>query len=195
MNYREHILVVDDDPALLEQTELILYEQYQVSLAISGRQALSYLERGQPADLILLDILMPEMDGYKTMEAIRRLPGRQNTPVIFLTSLTDAESELQCLDCGAADYITKPCNPRVLLARIARRLETGFQLDEKKLEALPDQLTDTEWKVAKLLAQSYSNDEICQELHYALDTVKKIVSHILEKLQIHNRKEIRKYLK
>ena len=195
MKHLEHILVVDDDPALLEQTESILYPQYRVSLAISGRQALSYLERGQDADLILLDILMPEMDGYETMKAIRALPGHRSTPVIFLTSLSDTESELQGLDSGAADYIVKPCNPRILLARIARRLETGFQLDEEKLNALPEQLTDSEWKVAKLLARSYSNDEICQELHYALDTVKKIVSHILEKLQIQSRKEIRKYLK
>ena len=195
MKHREHILVVDDDPALLEQTEGILYPEYQVSLAISGRQALSYLERGQDADLILLDILMPDMDGYETMKAIRRLPAHRVTPVIFLTSLSDTESELQGLDSGAADYITKPYNPRILLARIARRLETGFQLDEKKLDALPEQLTDSEWKVARLLARSYSNDEICQELHYALDTVKKLVSHILEKLQIKSRKEIKIYLK
>lgn len=195
MKHLEHILVVDDDPALLEQTESILYPQYQVSLAISGRQALNYLERGQDADLILLDILMPEMDGYETMKAIRSLPAHRSTPVIFLTSLSDTESELQGLDSGAADYIVKPCNPRILLARIARRLETGFQLDEEKLNALPEQLTDSEWKVAKLLARSYSNDEICQELHYALDTVKKIVSHILDKLQIQSRKEIKKYLK
>ena len=195
MTHREHILVIDDDPALLERTESILYPEYQVSLALSGRQALSYLERGEDADLILLDILMPELDGYETLKAIRELPGHRVTPVIFLTSLSDTESELQGLDSGAADYIVKPCNPRILLARIARRLETGFQLDEKKLDTLPEQLTDTEWKVAKLLARSYSNDEICQELHYALDTVKKIVSRILEKLQIQNRKEIRKFLK
>ena len=195
MKHREHILVVDDDPALLERTEGILYPQYQVSLALSGQQALSYLERGQEADLILLDILMPEMDGYETMRRIRELPAHRTTPVIFLTSLTDTESELQGLESGAADYITKPFNPRILMARIARRLENGFQLDEKKMDALPEQLTDAEWKVARLLARSYSNDEICQELHYALDTVKKIVSRILEKLQIQNRKEIKKFLK
>ena len=138
---------------------------------------------------------MPEMDGYETMKAIRSLPAHRSTPVIFLTSLADTESELQGLDSGAADYIVKPCNPRILLARIARRLETGFQLDEEKLNALPEQLTDSEWKVAKLLARSYSNDEICQELHYALDTVKKLVSRVLEKLEIKSRKEIKKYLK
>ena len=195
MIYQAHILVVDDDPALLEQAELILEERYAVSLAVSGRQALSYLERGQEADLILLDILMPELDGYATLEAIRRIPGYQNVPVIFLTSLSDPDSELQGLAAGADDFISKPFDTRVLLARVERRLRNGFQFDEEKLAALPEPLTDTEWKVAKLLARSYSNDEICQELHYALDTVKKIVSRILEKLQIQNRKEIRKFLK
>ena len=169
MNYREHILVVDDDPALLEQTELILYERYQVSLAISGSQAISYLKRGQPVDLILLDILMPEMDGYQTMQEIRKLPGHQLTPVIFLTSLSGPEAELQCLDCGAADYITKPYDPRVLLARIARRLENGFQLDEKKLEQLAEPLSDVEWQVARLLNQQR---KFCSHLYFS-NTFKK----------------------
>ena len=195
MTYQSHILVVDDDPTLLEQAELLLDSQYQISLAISGRQALSFLERGQDVDLILLDILMPDMDGYQTMEAIRKIHGCEHTPIMFLTSLTDPEAELQCITSGAVDYITKPFDPRILLARISRRLESGFQLDQAMLEALPEQLTDTEWKVAKLLARSYSNDDICQELHYALDTVKKLVSHVLEKLQIKSRKEIKKYLK
>ena len=195
MKYQPHILIIDDDPALLEQAEMLLEHSYQVSLAISGPQALAYLKRGQEADLVLLDILMPEMDGYKTMEEIRKIPGHQKTPIIFLTSLTDSESELQGLSSGAADFITKPFDSRILQVRIERRLESSFQLDETKLEALPDKLTDAEWKVAKLLARSYSNDEICQELHYALDTVKKLVSRILEKLQIKNRKEIKKYLK
>ena len=195
MNYQAHILIVDDDPALLEQAEMILEDKYQVSLAISGAQALSYLKRGQEADLILLDFLMPEMNGYETMQEIRNIPTHKKTPIVFLTSLTNPESELKCLVSGASDYITKPFDPRVLLARIARRLDNRFQLDEEKLKALPEDLTDTEWKVAKLLARSYSNDDICQELHYALDTVKKLVSHVLEKLQIKNRKEIKKYLK
>ena len=195
MTHREHILVVDDDPALLEQAERILSERYEVSLAVSGKQALAYLQRQQPADIILLDVLMPEMDGYETLEAIRELPGCGKIPVIYLTSLTDSDSELQCFSSGAVDFITKPFDSRVLLARIDQRLRTGNQLDEKKLAALPEPLTDTEWRVARLLARSYSNDEICRDLHYALDTVKKLVSRILEKLQIHSRKEIKKFVK
>ena len=195
MTYQPKILVIDDDPSLLEQAELLLDQKYQVSLARSGQQALSFLERGQDTDLILLDILMPDMDGYETLQAIRELPYCRETPVIFLTSLSDPDSELQCLSSGAADYIRKPFNARILLARIERRLKDSFQLDEVKLDALPEKLTDTEWRIAKLLARSYSNDDICQELHYALDTVKKSVSHILDKLEIKNRREIKRYLK
>ena len=195
MTYQARILVVDDDPALLEQAEMILEDEYEVSLAVSGKQAVSFLERGQDADLILLDVLMPEMDGFKTMEAIREIPGCSEIPIIFLTSLTDSESELQCLASGAADYIPKPFDPRILTLRIARRLQNRCQLDNVLLEQLPEPLTEAEWRVAKLLARSYSNDDICQELHYALDTVKKLVSHVLDKLQIKNRREIKKYLK
>ena len=195
MDYREHILVVDDDISLLEQAEAFLSRKYEVSVAASGEQAIRYLQRGMPADLILLDILMPEKDGYQTLREIRELLNGCNIPVIFLTSLNDADSELQGLSEGAADYITKPFNPEVLLARVALRLHTGNQLDEKKLEALPEPLTDAELKVARLLARSHTNKEIASELHYAVDTVKKLVSGILEKLDITNRKEIRKYLK
>lgn len=195
MQHREHILVVDDDALLLEQAEKLLSEKYQVSLSISGEQALSYLERTPSVDLILLDVLMPVMDGYETLKHIREIESCRNTPVIFLTSLTDAESEIQGLNSGAADFITKPFDQRILLARIEVSLHTGYQLDEEKLAALSEPLTDSEWKVAKLLARSYTNDEICCELHYAVDTVKKIVSKILEKLQIKNRREIKKFLK
>lgn len=195
MSYQEHILVVDDDPALLEQAEDILSPRYLVSLAVSGRQALDYLRRGQRADLILLDILMPDLDGYKTLDAIRAIPGCETIPVIFLTSLTDSSSELQGLSAGAADYITKPFHTPILLARVELRLRTGHQLDEKKLAALKEPLTENELKAARLLAYSYSNEEIAQEMHYAVDTVKKMVSRILEKLDIKSRKEIRDFLK
>ena len=193
--YREHILVIDDDPALLEQAEYILSERYAVSLANSGKQGVSFLEKGGRADIILLDIIMPDLDGFQTLDAIRSIDGCEKIPVIFLTSLSDAESELHGLRSGATDYITKPYNPLVLLARVELRLKTGNRLDEKKLAELAEPLTNVEHKVAILLARSYSNEEIAKELHYALDTVKKLVSRILEKLNIKSRKDIKKYLK
>lgn len=194
MIYKDHILVVDDDLTLLEQAEQILSENYIVSLANSGEQAIKYLKSGQEADLILLDILMPNMDGFQTLKAIQKLEGWM-PPVIFLTSVCGIDSEIKGLDIGAADYITKPFSPQVLLARLKARLNTRDRLDYDKLRALPFPLTESEYKVAKLLARSYSNEEIAEDMHYALDTVKKLVSRVLEKLNIKNRKEIKLYLR
>lgn len=194
MIYKDHILVVDDDLTLLEQAEQILSDNYLVSLANSGEQAIKYLKSGQEANLILLDILMPNMDGYQTLKAIQKLEGWM-PPVIFLTSVCGIDSEIKGLDIGAADYITKPFSPQVLLARLKARLNTRDRLDYDKLRALPFPLTESEYKVAKLLARSYSNEEIAEDMHYALDTVKKLVSRVLEKLDIKNRKEIKLYLR
>ena len=194
MIYKDHILVVDDDLTLLEQAEQILSENYIVSLANSGEQAIKYLKSGQEANLILLDILMPNMDGFQTLKVIQKLEGWM-PPVIFLTSVCGIDSEIKGLDIGAADYITKPFSPQVLLARLKARLNTRDRLDYDKLRALPFPLTESEYKVAKLLARSYSNEEIAEDMHYALDTVKKLVSRVLEKLDIKNRKEIKLYLR
>lgn len=194
MIYKDHILVVDDDLTLLEQAEQILSDNYLVSLANSGEQAIKYLKSGHEADLILLDILMPNMDGFQTLKAIQKLEGWM-PPVIFLTSVCGIDSEIKGLDIGAADYITKPFSPQVLLARLKARLNTRDRLDYDKLRALPFPLTESEYKVAKLLARSYSNEEIAEDMHYALDTVKKLVSRVLEKLDIKNRKEIKPYLR
>ena len=194
MIYKDHILVVDDDLTLLEQAEQILSENYIVSLANSGEQAIKYLKSGQEADLILLDILMPNMDGYQTLKTKQKIEGWM-PPVIFLTSVCGIDSEIKGLDIGAADYITKPFSPQVLLARLKARLNTRDRLDYDKLRALPFPLTESEYKVAKLLARSYSNEEIAEDMHYALDTVKKLVSRVLEKLDIKNRKEIKLYLR
>lgn len=90
MDYRSRILIVDDDISMLEQLEQILGREYIVSLAASGSQALNYLNTGNWVDLILLDILMPEANGYEVMTEIRKIPRYKKTPVIFLTSLNDA---------------------------------------------------------------------------------------------------------
>ncbi len=194
MDYRSRILIVDDDISMLEQLEQVLGREYIVSLAASGSQALNYLNTGNWVDLILLDILMPEANGYEVITEIRKNPRYKKTPVIFLTSLNDAESEVKGLLQGA-DYITKPCIPAVLRGRIERLLRLVGCLDREKLEQLPQSLSETEYFAAVLLAQGYSNEEIAQNLNYALGSVKNILVRVMNKLSIKNRKEIEQYMK
>lgn len=194
MDYRSRILIVDDDISMLEQLEQVLGREYIVSLAASGSQALNYLNTGNWVDLILLDILMPEANGYEVITEIRKNLRYKKTPVIFLTSLNDAESEVKGLLQGA-DYITKPCIPAVLRGRIERLLRLVGCLDREKLEQLPQSLSETEYFAAVLLAQGYSNEEIAQNLNYALGSVKNILVRVMNKLSIKNRKEIEQYMK
>lgn len=121
MNSR--ILIVDDVPANIQVLVSILKEDgYQISVATSGKQALELVEKVHP-DLLLLDIMMPEMDGY---EVCRRLQADETTrhiPVLFITALADAEDEAKGLALGAVDYITKPIHPELVRARVRNHLE------------------------------------------------------------------------
>ena len=168
--------------------------EYIVSLAASGSQALNYLNAGNWVDLILLDILMPEANGYEVITKIRKNPRYKKTPIIFLTSLSDAESEVKGLLQGA-DYITKPCTPAVLRGRIERLLRLVGCLDKEKLEQLPQSLSEKEYYAAVLLARGYSNEEIALKLNYAVGSVKNILVRVMNKLSINNRKEIEQYKK
>ena len=112
------ILVVDDTPANLTLMTGLLQDDYQVRAATSGEKALKIACSENPPDLILLDIMMPEMDGH---EVCRRLKADEKTcdiPIIFLTAMSEAEDEEKGLKLGAVDYITKPVSPPIALARI-----------------------------------------------------------------------------
>ncbi|AHF02068.1 chemotaxis protein CheY [Thiomicrospira aerophila AL3] len=116
------ILCVDDTPANLMLLKALLEEEYDVKLVNSGEKALSLLAR-LPVDLILLDVMMPEMDGYEVCRRLKQDPERQSIPILFLTALTKAEDEKKALQVGGNDFITKPINPDVLLARIYTHLQ------------------------------------------------------------------------
>ena len=116
------ILVVDDAPANIQAVTAILREHgYQISVATNGRQALSVLERVRP-DLILLDVLMPEMDGFEACRRIKHNPAYQDIPIIFLTAKTDATDIVRGFELGAVDYVPKPFNAYELLARVNTHL-------------------------------------------------------------------------
>src|SRR5574344_1743394 len=108
----KHILIVDDNKENLTAARHVLSDIYKVTAVTMGMQALKFLENNR-ADLILLDINMPEMDGFEVMKRIRSTPEMLDIPIIFLTADNDAETESKCLECGAVDFIAKPFVPNV----------------------------------------------------------------------------------
>lgn len=121
MKNKKQILIVDDVPTNLRCLGEVLKENYFLSMAKSGEQALKNLEKVVP-DLILLDVKMPEMDGYETLERIKGDIRYKDIPVIFLTADTEAGSELKGLRMGASDFIKKPFEPEIILERIEKVL-------------------------------------------------------------------------
>ncbi len=120
------ILVVDDTPANIQSLAAILKEKgYQISVATNGKQALDVLGRLRP-DLILLDVMMPEMDGFETCRRLKAGEQWHQIPVIFLTAKTDTADIVQGFELGAVDYVGKPFNPHELLARV----NTHLTMDE-----------------------------------------------------------------
>lgn len=132
------ILVVDDTPDNLYLMTALLEDQYQLCTAETGAQALQIAASSEPPDLILLDIMMPEMDGYEVMRRLRQNPATAGIPVIFLTALTSIEEEQFGLDLGAVDYITKPISPPIVMARVHTHLER--HANARRLQALSQKL-------------------------------------------------------
>lgn len=198
----ENIMVIDDDISLLHALEDTLTKAgYTTSLANSGKEALSKIEKGFIPDIILLDLAMPDMNGFETFSAIRSIT---NTPIIFITAIKNNETELSCLELGAVDYITKPFINEILLARIKIHLNSQTHANEKKakvaatydtekLTSMDALLTDTEFNVGKLIAMGYSNQEIADQLNFSYSYVKKIAYRIFDKLNISKRTDVREY--
>ncbi len=116
------VLVVDDDKTNLVRAQKILTPTYRIAAANSGAAALRYLENNHP-DLILLDINMPEMDGFQVMGKIREMDAARDVPVIFLTADNATETEVKCFRMGAVDFVGKPFVPDVLLSRVDKTIE------------------------------------------------------------------------
>lgn len=195
------ILCVDDDIGMLNTIEDILISAgYSVSLAKSGRQALELLKKGISYQLVLLDVDMPEMDGYETFKAIRELDPGKEIPIIFLTGMDGSEFEIKGWEYGAADYITKPFIKSVFLARIKNRIAVPAKSSAElyypaALADFENQLTELELTVAKFIADGLSNQEIADRTSYSYGYIKRVVSTILEKADMKKRSDIRKYLK
>lgn len=129
LSQRATVLVVDDTPANLVLMNDLLENTYAVKVAASGARALKIAHSEAKPDLILLDIMMPDMDGYEVCRQLKADPATQAVPIIFLTARTDAEDEEKGLGLGAVDYITKPISPAILLARVKTHLMVKASAD------------------------------------------------------------------
>ncbi len=134
------LLVVDDAPANIRVLVGMLTESYEISVAVNGLEALEIAMSGTPPDLVLLDIMMPEMDGYEVCRILRKNHATRELPVIFVTGNTDDDTLKQAFEAGGTDYVRKPVNRIELLARIESALTqqelTKKLLQEEKLEGV-----------------------------------------------------------
>ncbi len=117
------ILIVDDTPQNLTVLGELLKPHYQIRAVNSGERALRVASTDPRPDIILLDVMMPEMDGHEVLRRLRADESTRNMPVIFITAMTATEDEQLGLELGAVDYITKPFNPAIVLARVRTQLE------------------------------------------------------------------------
>ncbi len=135
------ILLVDDVADNIDILNEVLSPYYRTRVALSGEKALKIAFSATPPDLILLDIMMPGMDGYAVCQALKQNPDTRMIPVIFITAMSEVEDERRGLELGAVDYITKPISPPIVLARVRTHLalydqnrELARQVDAKTVE-------------------------------------------------------------
>ena len=130
------VLVVDDEPDILDLIEYNLKnEGYEVTTAGDGETALRHAKDFKP-DLVLLDIMMPKLDGVETCRRMRELPETKHACIVFLTARAEEYSEIAGFEAGADDYITKPIRPRVLMSRIKAVLRRGLDEGTEEVQVL-----------------------------------------------------------
>ena len=128
------ILVVDDSVENLQLLSALLRDDYKIKVAKSGKKAIELVEKDTAIDLILMDVMMPELDGYTACEILKSNEVTSQVPIIFLTTLRDAADETKGFDTGGADFISKPFNAQVVKARIRTHLD--LQQERKKADRL-----------------------------------------------------------
>ncbi len=172
------ILVVDDTPDNLTLLSGLLKDQYKVKVAGSGEKALRIADSETPPDLVLLDIMMPVMDGYDVLAQLQSKPATQSIPVIFITALSDMESEIRGLSGGAVDYITKPFNPPVVLARVATHL--ALRKARAELEIRNSELANERTMVENIIIRMRTHQQFDERnLRYLISPVERCNGDIL----------------
>jgi len=192
--HRPTILVIDDTADNLTLMSELLTDRYSVKLANSGEKALRFLEGALKPDLIFLDIMMPGVSGYDVIEVLKSRPATKDIPVIFLTAMTSVEDEKRGLEMGAADYVTKPVSPPIVLARIKTQLENSaaknFLRDQNAF--LEDEVTKRTHELntiqdVTILAMASLAETRDSDTGYHLRRTQSYVKALAEKLRTHPR--------
>ena len=205
----KQLLLIDDDPNLiLLVKDYLEFRGYRVTTAENGREALEILEcgantakAGEMPDMIICDLIMPEMDGYAFVEKIRQDSRFSGIPVIFLSPNAQSQDKVTGLTTGADFYMVKPFEPEELVALVESSLtQAGRLLKRSTRIHSPDvtplqvpgnvELTPTELKVVQLVAQGLANREIAEKLNVSQRTIESHVSNMLHKTSLHNRTEL-----
>src|SRR5882762_3407681 len=157
------ILIIDDAPANIQTLSSILKERgYQINIATNGRQGLEVLERIRP-DLILLDIMMPEIDGFETCRRIKVSAAWREIPIIFLTAKTDTADIVRGFELGAVDYVAKPFNAHELLARVNTHLTLDYLHRENErllLNVLPPSIANKLKQQVGIIAERFDDASV-----------------------------------
>lgn len=196
------LLLIDDDPNLILLVQDYLeFRGYEVLTAENGREALETLEHQQP-DLIICDVMMPEMDGYTFVKHVRENPETNWIPVLFLSAKGQSQDKVKGLNTGADVYMVKPFEPEELVAQVESSLKHTERLRNRAVNGdsaqrihvpFDVQLTPTELKVVQHVARGLANREIAEELNVSQRTVESHVSNMLGKTGLHNRTELARW--
>lgn len=141
MQEQSVVLIVDDEPVNIQVLAACLKANFQIKVATSGKKCLELIHNGLNADLILLDIDMPEMDGYEVCHTLKANMSTASIPIIFVTAKSETYEEEKGLEIGAVDYITKPISPAIVAARVKTHVTLKLQRDKLQDMAMHDQLT------------------------------------------------------
>ena len=201
---QKRLLLIDDDPNLiLLVKDYLEFRGYCVETAENGQEALDLLQDSTP-DMIICDVMMPQMDGYSFVEHVRKDPRTNWIPVLFLSAKGQSQDRVKGLNTGADVYMVKPFEPEELVAQVEASLKHSSRMihrqDNKGLDSSPKiqvpfdvELTPTELRVVQFVARGMANREIADELKVSQRTIESHVSNMLGKTGLHNRTELARW--
>jgi DNA-binding NarL/FixJ family response regulator len=196
---QKQLLLIDDDPNLiLLVKDYLEFRGYDVKTAGNGREALELLENSLP-DMIICDVMMPEMGGHTFVKYVRDNPETEWIPILFLSAKGQSQDRVRGLNTGADVYMVKPFEPEELVAQVESSLKQASRLVKQSAKAgggpaiqvpFNVKLTPTELRVVQFVARGMANREIADEMQVSQRTIESHVSNMLGKTGLHNRTEL-----